>query len=454
MRAVDTFLKKIKETLHKHVPVSAQGPLIANAMNTAFQFQMSVSWMVGNECVCPVRAKHSNWCGLAGVVQAIVETFPNNCAIVFPQVPAPAASFSTTFRPASSEEDKDDDPFGPGIHRSDSGPPVPSGCGCGSSGCSPAFSSTPLLQGGHFILATDQREAPSSSLSAPPLDGEEPETQPLDEDLDMGLEADDEGNGEKDPCEGDDSIINASELKILKGIVNPGTNNQAPIMPKSGEKRGSGHLDGSVCSDSSGEDLDTKDGRNRKKGLTPTKVASNTSQWTKEDIDMVCQIHYKMDLDWFQTYQRNKITLVDQSTINTKDHSAYIEVAKADLGTVIKKSVFSMAAYWEVLQLKGGDTSKFNKEVGDKFKKLAKGSWVPDTEKVSIDRIMLVCQLENGIDVAYGDPDGFGCPGMMGLWDLHSSNALNRVKMQLASGWVDANFCPLCVLVHKQQNPQ
>ena len=113
-----------------------------------------------------------------------------------------------------------------------------------------------------------------------------------------------------------------------------------------------------------------------------------------------------------------------------------------------------MAAYWEVLQLKGGDTSKFNKEVGAKFKKLAKGSWAPDTEKVSIDRIMLVCQLENGIDVAYSDPDGFGCPGMMGLWDLHSSNALNRVKMQLASSWVDANFCPLCVLVHKQQNPQ
>ena len=169
---------------------------------------------------------------------------------------------------------------------------------------------------------------------------------------------------------------------------------------------------------------------------------------------MVCQICYKTDPDQFQTYRCNKITLADQTTINTKDHSTYIQAAKADISTVIKKSVFSMAAYWEVLQLKGGDTSKFNKEVGAKFKKSAKGSWVPDTEKVSIDRIMLVCQLENGIDVAYGDPDGFGCSGMMGLWHLHSSNTLNRVKMQLASGWVDANFCPLCVLVHKQQNPQ
>ena len=32
----------------------------------------------------------------------------------------------------------------------------------------------------------------------------------------------------------------------------------------------------------------------------------------------------------------------------------------------------------------------------------------------------------------------------MGLWDLHSSDALNRAKMQLPSGSIDANFCPYC----------
>ena len=72
--------------------------------------------------------------------------------------------------------------------------------------------------------------------------------------------------------------------------------------------------------------------------------------------------------------------------------------------------------------------------MGAKFKKSAKGSQVPDTEKVSIDQIMLVCQHENGIDVAYSDLDGFGCPGTMGLWDLHSSDTLSRAKMQLVSG--------------------
>ena len=67
--------------------------------------------MVGKECICPLWVKHSDWCGMAGIVQAIVETFPNNCAIMFPQAPMPTESFSATFRPVSSEEEDDDEPI-------------------------------------------------------------------------------------------------------------------------------------------------------------------------------------------------------------------------------------------------------------------------------------------------------------------------------------------------------
>ena len=79
-----------------------------------------------------------------------------------------------------------------------------------------------------------------------------------------------------------------------------------------------------------------------------------------------------------------------------------------------------------------------------KFKKGPRGSWAPDTEKVAIKQVMLVCQHENGVNMKYSNSDGFGCPGTMGLWDLHSSDTLNRAKMQLPSGAVDANFCPCC----------
>ena len=262
------------------------------------------------------------------------------------------------------------------------------------------------------------------------MEGKDPRLRPLDKDLDAGLEADNKGDGEKDPGEGEDPNVDAAEIKILQGIINLGTHDQAPALPKSGEKRGSGHLKTFIGSDSSAEDLDAKDARPKKKVSTPVKAASsNTGQWTNEDLNVVRQIHYKTDLDCFQTYQQNKITPADLSTINTKDHSAYINIAKVHPGTVIKKSVFSIGTYRQVLWLKGGDTSKFDKEVGATFKKSAKGSWVPDTEKVAIDQIMLVCQCENGVDVAYGDLDSFGHPGMMGLWDLHSSNALSWAKM-------------------------
>ena len=64
---------------------------------------------------------------------------------------------------------------------------------------------------------------------------------------------------------------------------------------------------------------------------------------------------------------------------------------------------------------------------------------------MAIKWVMLVCQCENGVNVKYSDSDGFGHPGTMGLWDLHSSDALNRAKMQLPSSSVDANFCPCCM---------
>ena len=126
-------------------------------------------------------------------------------------------------------------------------------------------------------------------------------------------------------------------------------------------------------------------------------------------------------------------------------------MARADPGSVIRKSVFSVAAYRETLQLQGGDTSKFDKEVGTNFKKGTKGSWAPNSVKVTIDWVMTVCQCENSVDVAYSDPNGFGQPGTMGLWDLYSTDALIRAKMQLPSGLVDAKLLPFVrLLVHEQ----
>ena len=81
--------------------------------------------MIGEECIRPVRVKHCDWCGLAGIVQAIVETFPKNCALMFPLAPPLplVASFSSTFRLQSSDDDDDDNgnfDAGSSFHRFDS----------------------------------------------------------------------------------------------------------------------------------------------------------------------------------------------------------------------------------------------------------------------------------------------------------------------------------------------
>ena len=243
------------------------------------------------------------------------------------------ASFSTTFRPQSSDDDDNDaDNYGASS----------SFCRFDSSLLAPArgdpsrtghpYTSTPLLHGGAFHLSTDPKEPPSSSLGVAPIDNEERGSQLGDNNLDLGQEADDEGDGEKDPA-GDETLPDPSELELLQGIIDPAAHNQPPPAPKSGDKRGPSHLDGgSASSDSSVEDLDAKGACPKKKGSTPTKASgSHPSQWTDEDIDVVRQTRYKTDLQHFQTYRLNKIDPGDMASINTKDHSAYIKVARRTL---------------------------------------------------------------------------------------------------------------------------
>ena len=158
-KADDAFLSSIKSTLHKHIPTHAQGPLITNALSMAFQFQMSMWRMIGKECVCPVWAKHSDWCGLAGIVQAIVEMFPKNCALMFPPplAPMPPKSFSSTFRPTLSDEDdnNDDDMLGTkSFCHFYTSSPTPSVSGHGSASSfshTPSFASTPCFTKVPFV---------------------------------------------------------------------------------------------------------------------------------------------------------------------------------------------------------------------------------------------------------------------------------------------------------------
>ena len=227
----------------------------------------------------PCGPKHSDWCGLAGIVQAIVETFPKNCALMFPPppVPMPPKSFSSTFRPASSDEDDDDDDNTLGTKsfcHFNTSSPAPSVSGHGSTGSfsrTPSFASTPLPHGGAFHLVSDPKEMPSSAAGT--LQGNEGAGGRglFDEELEMSLEADDKADANKEPTEdvGDELKIDPEEVQMLKQIIKPVTGGQSSTAAKSSNKRGSTHLDGSSSSsNSSGEDLDASRGARAKKKMS------------------------------------------------------------------------------------------------------------------------------------------------------------------------------------------
>ena len=208
--------------------------------------------MVSEECIRPVWVKHSDWCGLACIVQAIVETFSKNCALMFPPAlpPPSVASFSSTFRPQSSDDDDDDDNYdaSSGFRRFDSSLSMSThGDPSGTGQTGRPYTSTPLLHRGAFRLSTDRKEPPSSSLGAAPDEDEEHGSLVGNDNLDMGQEADDEEDGEKD-LTSDEILPDPSELELLQGIINPAAHNQPLPVPKSGDKRGPSHLDGGSAS--------------------------------------------------------------------------------------------------------------------------------------------------------------------------------------------------------------
>ena len=88
----------------------------------------------------------------------------------------------------------------------------------------------PYFTGVPSIYQPTPKEPPSSSLGAAPDDDEERGSLLGDNNLDMGQEADDEGDGEKDPT-GDETLPDPSELELLQEIIDPAAHNQPPPVP-------------------------------------------------------------------------------------------------------------------------------------------------------------------------------------------------------------------------------
>ena len=157
----------------------------------------------------------------------------------------PPKSFSSTFRPTSSDEDDDDDDVPGSLNVCRFGTSSTAGSSRSFSR-TPSFASTPLPHGGAFRLAGDPKGMPSSAGGMPPGDKGVGGQGLFDEELDMALEADNEADADKEPTgdAGDELNIDPEEVQMLKQIIKPTASGEPSTMPKSGNKRGSTYLDG------------------------------------------------------------------------------------------------------------------------------------------------------------------------------------------------------------------
>ena len=140
-------------------------------------------------------------------------------------------SFTSMFKPASSDEDDGDDDDtlggGEGFRRFETSTPTPLDSGCGSSGGlggAPSFSSGSLPFGGAFIMASDNVEVAGGIPGGYEVEPDEIDRGEADEGLDLGEEADDEGDGERGTAEEASTkpTPDPNEMAMLKTIIKPG----------------------------------------------------------------------------------------------------------------------------------------------------------------------------------------------------------------------------------------
>ena len=117
-----------------------------------------------------------------------------------------------------------------------------------------------------------------------------------------------------------------------------------------------------------------------------------------KEIDIICQYRYRTDFECFCKYQENFIGNKDKESPNLSHHSDYLKVACDMPGTIIKDFVFSVKAYCNMLEEKGGNIEAFDTAITEKFPKAPKGSWYTDPKAVEI-------QCPNGINMQYDDED-------------------------------------------------
>ena len=198
------------------------------------------------------------------------------------------------------------------------------------------------------------------------------------------------------------------------------------------------------------EDMTVLQKRGKSSRQSPAKTGgkgeSSTLAYTEEDISIVRVDRYAKDLPSLIDYRNNEAPPASIDGVNLDGHGEYLDTV-IKTGGITSRVVFRKAEGKE--HLKGVGVKNFSR-YNDGWKTplpCTTTGRFPDGANTAIERVMMVYRRPNGAVVRDDDADGFGRTCLMGLWGLHSEQALTRCTHNSSDGRYkvqSVNVCPLC----------
>ena len=145
--------------------------------------------------------------------------------------------------------------------------------------------------------------------------------------------------------------------------------------------------------------------------------------YTEADIAKVRADRHAKDFPDLQNYRNNVALPAQTDCFNLASHKAYLDTVIGTRG-ITSRVVFDQEGGRQYLKWNGvKDFALYDNGWKIPLPRTISGRF-PDGTNTAIERIMMVYRCPNGVIVKDDDKDGFRRTCLLGLWGLHSEQAL------------------------------
>ena len=145
-------------------------------------------------------------------------------------------------------------------------------------------------------------------------------------------------------------------------------------------------------------------------------------------------------------YRQKYLSYTDQKTFNLKNHSKYLDIILSKPG-ITQDVVFTKEVGWRYFAEKCKIlTDLYDQGLLMPLPAVPGSKWFPDKEVMAIEYVMVIVVHPSSQNIADDDPDGFGHTCLIGLWGLHTKEALVHCRKMCLNrvNRIMAGFCPFC----------